>query len=380
MGRLGLTPMPLERARFAERAQRATAATIATLALPLMLAAVLVAAAVSAQADAVADFYAGKLIRIVVGFDSGGGYDVYARLLARHMGKHIPGNPSLVVQNMPGAGGLRAANFLYAAAPKDGTTIGTFSRDMPLLAALGGNPGVAFDPRRFTWLGSSSSFSDDAYFLIVRADAPVTSIAEARRPGAPVMILGGSNEGASGSDVPIILRDTLGLNIKLVNGYPDSNAIFLAMERGEIAGRTVDLSTLRSLRPKWLEPGGGTRVLLAFARATRHPDFPDVPTARELAPAGPGRALIELAERPYAMARPFMAPPGLLPERAQALQLAFLATSKDPDYLAEAEKLGLAISPVDSTEVARTVVGIAGADPDVLAHLRRLLADDKRRG
>ena len=129
-----------------------------------------------ARADAVADFYKGKVIKIVVGFASGGGYDLYARLLARHFGKHIPGNPTLVVQNMPGAGGLRAANYIYAAAPKDGTTIGTFSRDMPLLAVMGTNSGVQFDPLRFTWLGSSSSFRDDAYLLMVRADAPATTM------------------------------------------------------------------------------------------------------------------------------------------------------------------------------------------------------------
>src|SRR5580658_7462955 len=269
----------------------------------------LVLVAPQARADTVADFYKGKLIRVVVGFGSGGGYDVYARLLSRHLGKHIPGNPTLVVQNMPGAGGVRAANFIYAAAPRDGTTIGIFSRDIPLIAVMGTNSGVQFDPRRFTWLGSSSSFRDDAYVLIVRSDAPVKSIEEARRPGGPVLVLGGSGEGAPGNDVPMILRDAIGLNVKVVSGYPDTAAIFLAMERGEVNGRTVDLSTLRTFRPQWLVPGGGMRVLLQFARATRHPDFLDIPTAREIAPSDAARALIELTELPYVMARPFAAPP-----------------------------------------------------------------------
>src|SRR5262245_7133657 len=188
-----------------------------------------------ARADDVADFYRGKLIKVVVGFASGGGYDVYARLLARHFGKYIPGNPGLVVQNMVGAGGLRAANFIYSAAPKDGTAIGILTRDMPLLAVLGTNAAVQFDPRKFTWIGSSSSFVDDAYVLVVRADAPAASIAEARRPGGP-LVLAGSAEGAPGSDVPVILRDTIGLNAKVVGGYPDSGAMFLAMERGEVHG------------------------------------------------------------------------------------------------------------------------------------------------
>jgi tripartite-type tricarboxylate transporter receptor subunit TctC len=271
-----------------------------------VLLAVLALAASDARADTVADFYRGKLIKVVVGFASGGGYDVYARLLARHFGKYIPGNPSLVVQNMPGAGGLRAANFVYAAAPKDGTTIGTFSRDMPLLAVLGANAGVQFDPQKFTWIGSSSSFVDDAYVLVVRGDAPATSIGEARRPGGASLVLAGSASGAPGNDVPMILRDTIGLNAKVVGGYPDSSAMFLAMERGEVNGRTVDLSTLRTFRAAWLQPGSGMHVLVQFARKRRHPELRDIPTARELAPTDDALALVELAELPYAMARPFL--------------------------------------------------------------------------
>src|SRR5258708_32105705 len=155
-------------------------------------------AAPDARADAVADFYRGKLIKVVVGFASGGGYDVYARLLARHLGKYIPGNPSLVVQNMVGAGGLRAANFVYSAAPKDGTTIGILSRDMPLLAVLGANAAAQFAPRKFTWIGSSSSVTDDAYHLIWRAKPPAAPIAEARRPGEPPLVRTGSADAPPG--------------------------------------------------------------------------------------------------------------------------------------------------------------------------------------
>jgi len=337
-------------------------------------------AAPQARADAVADFYRGKLIRVVVGFGSGGGYDVYARLLSRHLGKYIPGNPTLVVQNMPGAGSLRAANFIYTAAPRDGTTIGTFSRDMPLLAVMGTNAGVQFDPRRFTWLGSSSSFRDDAYVLIVRSDAPAKSIAEARRPGGPMLVLGGSGEGAPGNDVPMILRDTLGLNVRVVGGYPDTAAMFLAMERGEVHGRTVDLSSLRTFRSHWLMPGGGMRVLLQFARATRHPDFPDIPTARELAPTDAARALIELTELPYALARPFAAPPDVPPDRAQALQAAFLAMHQDPQYLEEAARFRLDVSPIGGGDILRTIERITGASSDVVDHLKRLLTETKGGG
>jgi tripartite-type tricarboxylate transporter receptor subunit TctC len=345
-----------------------------------MVLAFLALAASDARADAVADFYRGKLIRVVVGFASGGGYDVYARLLARHFGKYIPGNPSVVVQNMPGAGGLRAANFVYSAAPKDGTTICIVSRDMPLLAVLGANPAVQFDPRKFTWIGSSSSFVDDAYVLIVRADAPAATIAETRRPGGPPLVLAGSAEGAPGSDVPVILRDTIGLNAKVVGGYPDSSAMFLAMERGEVHGRTVDLSTVRTFRSDWLEPDSGMRVLVQFARRTRHPDLPEVPTARELAPTDDARALIALTEQPYAMARPFAAPPEVPQDRAQALQAAFLATHKDPQYLEEAAKLKLDVSPVSGADVLEIVERIAGASPRSIDRLRKLLAASKGGG
>jgi tripartite-type tricarboxylate transporter receptor subunit TctC len=202
-----------------------------------------------ARADTVADFYKGRTVTLIVGYGPGGGYDLFARLMARHLGRHIPGNPAVVVQNMPGAGSLRATNYLYTVASRDGATIGSFARDMPLLAILKTNAAAVFDPRKFTWLGSSSDFSHDAYILMVRKDAPAKSIDDALRPGGPPIVLGGTAEGTSGSDVPLVLRDTLGINIKLVTGYPDNGAIFLAVDRGEVNGRTVDLSSMKSLRP-----------------------------------------------------------------------------------------------------------------------------------
>src|SRR5271169_4912693 len=148
-----------------------------------------------ACADPVADFYKGRTIKLIVGYGPGGGYDLFARLLARHLGCHVPSNPTVVVQNMPGAGSLRAMNFLYTVAPRDGATIGSFARDMPLLAILRTNAAAVFDPRKFAWLGSSSDFSRDAYILMVRNDAPVKSVADARIPGGPPIVLGGTAEG-----------------------------------------------------------------------------------------------------------------------------------------------------------------------------------------
>jgi tripartite-type tricarboxylate transporter receptor subunit TctC len=350
------------------------------MAAAVVLAASALLAAPAARADDVADFYRGKQVNLIVGYGPGGGYDIYARLLAHHLGRFIPGSPGMVVQNMPGAGSLRAVNYLYRIAPKDGTVIGIFSRNMPLIGLLGGNANAQFDPRRFTWLGSTSSFVNDAYILIVRKDAPVKSIDEARRHDLPPLMLGGTAEGATGADVPVILRDTIGLHVKQIVGYPDSPAIFLAIERGEVHGRTVDLSSVKSVKPEWLKPDSGFRVLVQFARMTRHQDFPDVPTARELAKDDAARALIELAELPYTLSRPFAAPPDIPLERANALQRAFFAVHQDPQYLEEAARLRVDVSPIVGTEVLQAIDRIARAPPELLDYIRKLLSETKGGG
>jgi tripartite-type tricarboxylate transporter receptor subunit TctC len=355
---------------------RCAAAVSATVVLAVSFA----FAAPSRQVDTAAHFYKGKQLNLIVGYGPGGGYDVYARLLARHFGRFIPGNPNVVVQNMPGAGSLRAVNYLYNVAPKDGTTIAMFSRNMPLIGLLGSNSNVQFNPRKLTWVGSPSSFVNDAYILIVRKDAPVKSIDEARRQDLPALVLGGTAEGATGNDVPVILRDTIGLHLKQVVGYPDSAAIFVAIERGEVHGRTVDLSSVKSLKPEWLKPDSGYRVLVQFARITRHPDFPDVPTARELAKNEAARALIELAELPYTLSRPIAAPPDVPADRAKALQAAFLAVNRDPEYLEDAAKLKLDVSPIGADDVLHAIDRIANAPPELLEYVRKLLAETKGGG
>jgi tripartite-type tricarboxylate transporter receptor subunit TctC len=247
------------------------------------------------------------------------------------------------------------------------------------LAALGNNSGVRFDPRKFVWLGSSSSFANDAYILMVRSDAQAKSIEELHRPGGPPLVLGSTAEGTSGSDVPMVLRNALSLNIKLVAGYPDNGAIFLAVDRGEVNGRTVDLTTMKSLRPDWLKPNGGMRALVQFARVTRHPDFPNVPTARELANDPASLALIELAEVSYIMARPFVAPPGVPADRAAALQAAFLAVHRDPQFLTDAARLKIEVDAVGAQAVLEAIDRIADAPADVLDQLRRLLTKPQGR-
>lgn len=331
-------------------------------------------AAAHAQADPLADFYKSKNVTILVGYGTGGGYDVYARVLSRHFGKHLPGSPNMVIQNMPGAGSLRATNHLYVNAPKDGTMFGTFARNMPLMGVLGGNSNVQFDARKFTWLGSPSSTQDDAYMLFVRKNAKTTTIEDALDKSKDPIILGGTAEGATGNDVTYLIRDTLGLNLKMIAGYPDSGALFIAIERGELDGRFVGLSAVASNKPEWLKPGGPMKVLVQFARKTRQPDYPDVPTARELAKEGRAKQLIELAEIPYMLSRPYAAPPGLAPDRAKALQNAFNATTRDKEFLAEAEKLGLDVSPVGAEEAMEMLDMLAAAPADLKEQLRKLQA------
>jgi tripartite-type tricarboxylate transporter receptor subunit TctC len=341
--------------------------------LPLLL------GAAAEQGDAIGRFYRDNQINLVVGSGPGGSHDLYARLLARHLGRHVSGTPPVVVQNFPGASGMRGANYLYNFAPRDGTAIGMFARNVPLLGLLGGS-NVQFDPRKFVWLGSPASFQNDANILIVRKDAPVKSIEEARRPDLPPLILGGSAEGGISNDVPIILHDTIGLHVKQVVGYPDSPAIFAAIERGEVHGRTVDLSTLKSVRPDWLKSDGAFRILVQFGRATRHPQLPDVPTARELARNEAARSLIELAELPYSVSRPVAAPPGIPAKRAAALARAFRAVQNDPQYLEDAASSRLDVSPIDGDEILRAIEAVANAPPEFLEYARKLFVETKGGG
>ena len=330
--------------------------------------------ATPAQADDVADFYKGKRVNLIVSYGPGGGYDVYARVLARHIGRHIPGNPSIVVQNMPGAGSLRGANHIYNVAPKDGTTFGTFARNMPMLGLVKTAQNVQFDPTKFTWLGSSSSLANDAYVLIMRRDAKVKSIEDARRAGGPPIILGSTAEGTSSDAMGILLREWLGFNVKVIAGYTDSGVLFLAIERGEVEGRTVGLSSVRANKPEWLKPNGFARVMVVFGRATRFADFPDAPTARELAKNTEDRNLIEILEMPYALSRPYAAPPDIPPDRARALQEAFMATHKDPAYLADAEKVGIEVSPIGGAQIRALIDQIAKTPPDQLKRIESLIA------
>jgi tripartite-type tricarboxylate transporter receptor subunit TctC len=329
---------------------------------------------VQAKADAVEDFYKGKTITMVVSYGPGGGYDIYGRLLAQHMSKHIPGHPTIIINNMPGAGSLKGANYIYNVAAKDGTVFGTFARNTALLALLDKtDQNVQYDPLKFTWLGSSSSGANDAYVLIARKDAKAKSIEDLRKPGGEPLILGSTGEGTSSDAMPIVLRDMLGFNIKGISGYTDSGALYLAMERNEVEGRTTGISSVKSNKPDWLKPDGPMQVLVVMGRATRYPELPDVPTARELAKTDKDRKLIEVIELPYSTSRPFAAPPGVPKERAEALMKAFMDTHKDPEYLAAAAKLGVDVSPIDGNEVRKLIEGISKVPPELMKQVETVI-------
>lgn len=347
--------------------------------LRLAFAVALLAAATGAvSAQGVSDFYRARPLQIVVGYGPGGGYDVYARLVARHFGRYIPGAPTIVVQNMPGAGSLVSVNFLANSAPRDGSMIGTFARDMALSSLLGGNPNVRFDARKLTWIGTPASAKDDPYLMFARKDAKVAHVRDAMRGAGGELLLGGTGEGAAGNDWAVLLRDVVGLNIRLIAGYRDSSALFLAVERGEIDGRSLDYSAVKSSRPQWLAPDSPVRVILQFGRDTRHRDFPDVPLARDLTTDPAVLALIDLAEASNTLSRPFAGPPEMPADRTKALQDAFMAMCADAQFIAEADKLRVDVSPVSGPDVLKLIDRLAAFPPDVFERMKKIRSQGDR--
>jgi tripartite-type tricarboxylate transporter receptor subunit TctC len=330
------------------------------------------ACALSLAAPAAAeDFYKGKTITIMVANAAGGGYDLYARLLTRHMGRHIPGEPSFIVKNQPGAGGMVMANAMYSTVPRDGLTIGMMSRANPLEPVLG-NPAAKFKSENFTWLGTSSSYEDDAYCLVIRADSPIKTIEDARKPGRPV-IFGGLAAGGTDTDLVLIARTAFSLNLQLIRGYGGSPDINMAIMRGEVDGRAIGMSSLQNSMAEWLK-AGKLRFLAQFGHETRWKGMPDVPTARELAKTPEDKALVELAELPLLLARPFIAPPEIPQAQAAILKQAFMATQSDPDYLKEAKDLQLDISPLSGDEIQRILTRIAHSSPELIERYKDILA------
>jgi tripartite-type tricarboxylate transporter receptor subunit TctC len=314
------------------------------------------------------DFYKGKTLRIVVGFAAGGGFDTYTRTIARHMGNHIPGRPSIVVENMTGAGGLIAANHVYKVAKPDGLTMANFSGGLVSQQLLK-TPGIEFDARRFEWVGVP--VKDNVVCALTRASG-VGSVEAWKGAKTPVK-LGATGPGANTYDTPKVLAAALGLPIHVVAGYRGTAEIRLAADSGEIAGGCWAWESIKATWRKGLETGDVRIVLQAVAKP--HGELPQVPIASTLATTDEARQLIEAGiYDPSAITRLYTLPPGTPKARVQLLRKAFLDTLQDPEFRAEATKAKLDVDPIPGEEVEAIVARTLERSPAVVARLKEVLA------
>ena len=313
-------------------------------------------AAAPARAD---DGFRGKTINIIVGGDPGG-YDTYARLLTRYLPAHVAGEPTLVIRNMPGAGGLRAANYIYEVAPKDGTAIGAGYGGIAT-SELFKIEGVRFDPRKFVWLGSMSS---DVGLTLAWATAKVKTIQDAF---TQELVIAGSGQTSANVVFPTVMNKVLGTKFKIITGYKGGSDIALAMQRGEIEGvGSVYYSSLITRNPDWLE-NHLVNVLVQLSLKP-HARFPDVPVVVDLAKTPEDKALLELVFAPQEMSRPFMLPPGTPQNVATMLRAGFEATVKDKALLDEAAKQQLEINnPMNGNDIRTLIDRLYAASPEVIA-------------
>lgn len=296
-----------------------------------------------ARADA--DFYRGKTIQFFVGYEAGSGYDLYARLLARHYGAHVPGHPNVVVQNMPGAGSIKAANYLYDIAPRDGTQIGMTGRGTPMTPLLGGKGPTFKDDKSFTWIGS---MNNEVSVCVAWRNTGVKTIQDAMQRE---LTTSATSLGADDTTVfPAVLNAMIGTKFKWITGYPGGAAMNLAMERGEAQGRCGwSWSSVKSTQPEWLRDGK-ISILLQLT-LTKHPDLPDTPGIMDFAKTDEQRKVLELIFARQVMGRPVLAPPHLPSERTQALRRGFDAAMSDPAFKADADKGQWEITPVSGEEI-----------------------------
>lgn len=317
--------------------------------------AILAAAALPAQAQ---EFYAGKTMTIIVSTGAGGSYYQLAQAFSRHMPKYIPGQPTIIVKAMPGAGNLLATNFLHNIAPKDGTTIGTINNSIPLHQGLGGQ-GVHFDSRKFHWLGSTGTYNSVAYVWHSAGIKTFKDLTEKE------VILGGTGIGSSIVIYPTVMNNLLGSKFKIVLGYKSTVEIDLAMERGEVQARTGSYTALASEHPDWMRDN--KVVIVAQIGGKRDPLIPDIPLMDDFATTDEARQIIKLISSPIALGRPYLTPPEVPLERVALLRKAFDAALRDKGFLAEAEKMDIAIDPVSAEEITQIVHDTINAPANVIA-------------
>ncbi len=307
-----------------------------------------------------------KPVTVYVAGTAGGGIDLLARALARHMGQYLPGNPNMVVQDMPGAGGIRAANFLAEAAPRDGTAIGTFAGG-PVIEPLIGARNPGYDMSKFTWVGAVSK---DVGVCLSYGTTPFKTVEDLRDKE---MIVAGTGAGSDSDTYPVILNEVLKTKIKLITGYLGTKETIMAIENGETHGRcSVAWSALKMARPDWVQDKK-INVIMQFG-LEKSPDLPEVPLVLDLVKNPEDRQLMELLMGTMAVARPFMAPPGVPPARAALLRRAFDKTMKDAGFLAEAQQLQLDVEPTPGEEAQKIVQNMYATPKAVVDRAKKLLS------
>lgn len=328
---------------------------------------VVAATAFASAAAQAQSFYTGKTVRIVVGLAPGGGFDTYARLIGRHLGNHIPGNPTVIVDNMPGAGSLVMANWLYKVAKPDGLTIGHFDGALILGQAIG-RPGIEFDAQKFEYLGAAAK--EDVVCSISKASG-ITTIEQLRAAKTPVKF-GALTPGATPNNAPETLKVALGLPIQVVSGYKGTSGIRLGVESGEVAGACWSWQSMRVTWRKALEAGEVVPVIQIVAKPFS--DLPNVPVAINLATTDEARQLIRAGvQNSGAFARPLAVPPGTPADRVEMLRKALADTLKDPAFVGEADKANLAIDPATGEELTELVKEVFALNPALLAKLNATL-------
>jgi tripartite-type tricarboxylate transporter receptor subunit TctC len=361
---------PTHRAQFLfslGACRRLPASRAGNAARSLLLAAIIALAAVPARAQSP---YEGKTITVITSTGVGGVYDLTARVIARHMGRYIPGTPTLIVQNMPGGGNVLATNYMYNIAPKDGLTIASIHNAMPLHQVLDGR-GVRFDAAKFNWLGSTGSENE---VILVWSSAGIKTIKQAMEKE---VVLGATGSGSGLSIIPTAMNKLLGTRFKLVIGYKTSEDINLALERGEVQARAFGINSIVSQHSDWLKEG--KVAFLAQAGVRRDKDLPEVPLLTELAGTAEQRQILKLISAPAGLGHPYLAPPGVAPDRLALLRKAFAATLNDKAFLAEVEKLQIAIDPMSAEEAGAIVAETINAPADVVAQAKAAMeAPDTR--
>jgi tripartite-type tricarboxylate transporter receptor subunit TctC len=325
----------------------------------------LAVAALSSPSVAQPDFsYAGKTINLYIGFAPGGSYDFYGRLVARYMGKHLPGNPTIIAQNMPGAGSLLAANYLYKVAPKDGTALGVLTQSIAVEEALK-TPGVQYRSAEFNWIGRMTAILE---VTLTAPKSKVRTIEDARRVETPVA---GTGPGSPSEGYPKLLNALAGTKFKIISGYPGSTQGMMAAEAGEVDGALTSWNTLKRMKAAWLA-NREIGLLVQYALA-RHPDMPDVPTVVELGKTDEAKQILTFYASGAEVGRSLAAPPGVPPERVRLLRAAFDAMLKDPEFLGEVEKTKLEFQPASGEELERLIHNTANAPPQLIEKMQLIL-------